>query len=463
MRHKNAFCGASVMPKINRLLTITLTMLAAILLGRASTASALNGVTFTITVKSAFLRGEPSWDAARVHSVFQNQAYGVSGRNADNTWLQLEVAGGAWAPSVYGTLRGDIASVPILAGPQAAGAPAVTAPALSTQPSATRSSFPSLKLLITTRSAYARNAPSWGAARVRSVFRGQTYAAVGRTTDAEWIQIQIDNLLGWVSTGVGKLSGSVSRLPVTDAVLPGQTNAVWGIAADGTQPAWIPVITPYMHTVYEQSQSAGHSLNAFAVIGDCNSERPVYLGRVSDHRIDLRGNSALEATVAYFTDSFPRASLAVYGSFNTSGVLNPDWRHPTYCHSDEGPFQCELRVSNASIVFIMLGTGDQYTWRSSEANYRTMIEYALRTGVLPVLVTKADTLETRIGGAEPDYLNGVMRRLAQEYQVPLLDFWLATRGLPNNALQTDGFHLSEDGINMHVLATLQTLQVIWRP
>jgi hypothetical protein len=433
-------------------------VLAAGLVSGAPMAAAVNGVTFTITVKSAYLRSEPGWNATRVHSVFQNQAYGVSGRNADNTWLQLEVAGGAWVPATYGTLRGDLTSVPVLAGPSA---PAATTAAPSFE--APTGSAQSLRLQVTARSAFARNAPSWGAARIRSVFRGETYTAVGRTTNAQWVQIQIGNTLGWVPVGVGRLSANAGLLPVTDFVVPGQTNAVWGIAADGAQPAWIPVLTPYMRTVYEQSQPAGHSLSTFAIVGDCNSESPVYLRRVSERRIDLRGNTALEATVAYFESSFPRESLAVYGSFNTGGVLDPTWRHPTYCNPDEGPFHCELRISNASIVFIMLGTGDQYTWRGAEANYRTMIDYALRTGVLPVLVTKADTLESRIGGAEPDYLNSVMRRLAQEYQVPLLDLWLATRGLPNNGLQADGFHLNEDGINMHLLATLQTLQVIWRP
>jgi hypothetical protein len=449
------------MTKLNRVL-ILVVLLAGLMLGRAPSAAANGGATFKVIVQSAFLRGGPSLDAPRVFSVFYNQVYPVTGRTADSSWLQLDEIGWIW--SALGEVKGDLSAAPVLAGSAAPSAPAPASDTAPTSPAAADTSTApgvTLKMTITAKSAFVRTAPTAGAARSGSVFKGQAYTAVGRSTDAQWVQIQFGNRLGWVWIGVGKLGGDIGALAVTDYVAPGETNNAWAFGTPSTAP-WIPVITPYMRAVYEASPQAGHSLNLFAAVGDCNSESQVYLQRVREGRFSFAGHEELRATVDFFSQSFRRDSLATYGGFNSGSILNPDWGNPTWCQAAEGPFDCELRVSQGSIVFISLGTGDQYIWRSSEANYRAMIEYALQHSILPVLVTKADSVESVQGGAEPDYVNGVLRRLAQEYQIPLLDFWLASRNLPNDGLQRDGFHLNEDGINLHILVTLQTLDAIWR-
>ncbi len=447
------------MAKLNRILIFAAVVLLGLALGRAPSAAAGEGVTFKVIVKSAFLRSEPSVSSTRVLSVFLNQVFPVTGRTGDNTWLQLNGAGWIW--SALGEVRGDLSAVPVLAGSAAPSAPD-SPPAPPAASGSADTPDVMLRMTITAKSAFVRTAPTQGAARSGSVFKGQTYTAVGRSTDAQWVQIQFGNRLGWVWVGIGQLSGDLGALAVTDYVPPGQTNNAWASGSSNGLPPWIPVITPYMRAVYEASPQAGHSLNVFAAVGDCNSESPVYLQRVREGQFSFKGHEELRATVDFFSLSFRRDSLATYGGFNTGSILNPDWGNPTFCQAAEGPFACELRQSNASVVFISLGTGDQFMWRDSEKNYRAMIEYALQHSVLPVLVTKADAVESQQGGAAPDYLNSVMRRLAQEYQIPLLDFWLATRSLPNDGLQSDGFHLKDDGINLHILTTLQTLDAIWR-
>jgi hypothetical protein len=57
----------------------------------------------------------------------------------------------------------------------------------------------------------------------------------------------------------------------------------------------------------------------------------------------------------------------------------------------------------------------------------------------------------------------VVRKLAKEYSVPLLDFYAATRDLPNNGLIDEGdkdFHQSYAGMDRRILTTLQTLAAI---
>ena len=61
-------------------------------------------------------------------------------------------------------------------------------------------------------------------------------------------------------------------------------------------------------------------------------------------------------------------------------MMDPSWADGGLCdpkNTGEGPFACELRVSNASIVFISLGTQEQYNWKDFEKNFRPIVEHAL--------------------------------------------------------------------------------------
>jgi hypothetical protein len=140
------------------------------------------------------------------------------------------------------------------------------------------------------------------------------------------------------------------------------------------------------------------------------------------------------------------------------------WADPGQCRPGEGPLACELRVSRAGVVFIALGTGDQFAWQDFEKNYRAVVDYTLKANVLPVLVTKADDLETH-SEAPSGYINDVIRWVGKEYGVPVLDFWQATRSLPGYGLRNEGndnFHMTPAGSDTRLLATLQTLAALTR-
>jgi hypothetical protein len=150
-------------------------------------------------------------------------------------------------------------------------------------------------------------------------------------------------------------------------------------------------------------------------------------------------------------------------------AFDSTWSDQEQCNADEGPLACELRVSKASILVIALGTGDQHDWSTFEANYRAIVDYTVKAGVLPVLMTKADALESQEGGAPVDYINNVIRSVGAQYNVPVIDFWLATRSLTNYGLAeernseqqlTNPFHLNEEGMDMRILMTLQALKTI---
>lgn len=228
----------------------------------------------------------------------------------------------------------------------------------------------------------------------------------------------------------------------------------------------LPAISARHKAIYQGSVAQGKDLRMFTIVGDCNSQPAVYLRRVVTGEFPAAGLPAsLRATVDYFSQSFPRVSLAAGGGFTAAAMNDPVWADGALCGTTQTPFQCEVWVSRASVVFIQIGTGDQYQWQTFESHLRPLIEHALSKSVLPVLVTKADDLETRSGGAPPDFINSVVRRLAREYDVPLIDFWQATRSLPNNGLLDEGdldFHLSTAGMDLHLRLTIEVLDAIRR-
>jgi hypothetical protein len=328
------------------------------------------------------------------------------------------------------------------------------------------------KITIVADLAWLRNSPSLVAGNSLPVTKGQFYDVLSRTTDGAWWQLAVPDTPAskgtWLLAELGAIySGNPNDAPVVSlptAVATGATKKARQ-AKEAPLPTWIPKITPQQRAIWQNAARAGKDVNMFTVVGDCNSQPAVYLQRLASGQFDASMLSPrLQSVVQQFGGSFGRISLAAKGGFGSASMMDPSWADGALCDakSGMGPFACELWVSRASIVFISLGTQEQYDWKNFEKNFRPMIEHAKVIGVLPVLVTKADDIETA-AGAPTGYINDIVRKLAAEYGVPLLDFHAAARALPNGGLIDEGdkdFHQSYAGMDTRILATLQTLVAI---
>lgn len=427
---------------------------------RAAFAAA--AATFTLNGKSAYVRDAPDSGAAVTYSVFKGQVYDILGRTADSIWVQLGVAGatrGTWIATAFGTVSGSLAGVPVLAGVVAEATPAGPAPTAALGQGNPVAS--SQRLTITAISTYARGAPAWTATKVASLFKGQAYTVTGRDSSAQWLQVLLP-AAAWVSAGVGTLSGNLWDLAVigTPAAASDNLDIPAPTPQPGVLPPWIPALTPHMRQIYRSAAQHGRDPAVFSVAGDCNSEANIFTELIAFELIDLSSNPYLKPTARYFRDSTFHKSYAVAGGFSAAEVMNPLWSIPPFCGKDESPFDCELRTTKSSVVFILLGTGDHLQWQDFESNYRVPIEHALKAGVLPVLVTKVDSLEAQEAGAPEGAINSIIRRLGTEYDVPVIDLWLATRSLRDGGLTNEpgnDFHLNAEAIGVHVISTLQML------
>jgi hypothetical protein len=200
----------------------------------------------------------------------------------------------------------------------------------------------------------------------------------------------------------------------------------------------IPVVSPKMKAVYQQGLDSGNNPRAFSKVGDCQNISTFFLA-VYEHSDDYRLGpySDLQTTIAYYSGSFGRDSLAVQGGFNVASVLSPFWADREFCAKDENPLACEFRLHQPSVAIVSMETWWSGKPASEYEGYlRKIVEFALAHGTVPILATKADNWEG-------DYsINAAIVRVAADYDVPLWNFWRAVQPLPDHGLTSDGFHLT---------------------
>ena len=233
----------------------------------------------------------------------------------------------------------------------------------------------------------------------------------------------------------------------------------------------IPTVTDTAREIYQRGLEMGNDPHAFGKVGDCQNVHSYFLGTFDTPDDYSLGEeyAYLQETIDHFAGSFIRNSEAVDNGFNVASVLSPLWSSPDRCEPDENPNQCENRHLNPSIVIISMETwwtGEDYQLYDDYLS--ETVEYWISEGVVPILATKADNLEGDHG------INRTIAAVAQRYDVPLWNFWLAVQELPNGGLAEDGFHLTfarnffddedrmQNGWVIRNLTALQALDAVWR-
>lgn len=362
------------------------------------------------------------------------------------------LAMGSWTPSISAGTSGSTTAGPA--------APTFT-------PSATLTPTVTGQVIESGGGLRLRKTPGTSGAIVDSLAALEPFTILGRTTDNAWLEVLTStNAQGWVKAVWVKVSGDLGTVAVT------------GKAADAPDQAlaYLSGITAHARQIFVAGQALGNHADVFSKVGDSNTDNPAFLTPFDQGTYNLGGYSDLALTINYFKGSFSRISAAAIGGFSTSKVMDPANDRPG-CASGETPLACEYRINRPSVALILLGTGDQHSWQGFEARYRTIIEYTIAQGIVPVLMTKADDLESKENTAPVGFTNNTIRRLAQEYDIPLLDLRKAVEPLPNLGCGPDGFHYNSPpdgqtttfdtahlqyGFNVRNLTALQALDALRR-
>lgn len=206
----------------------------------------------------------------------------------------------------------------------------------------------------------------------------------------------------------------------------------------------IPTLSPAMIEIYQQGLAIGNRDNAFSKVGDCQIIPEAFLGLFDDPAYVLPERiEHLQGTLDHFQGSFAREGYSSKGGFVFPTIFSPLRADSSVCDPGETPFECELRVHKPTFVFIAMEF--RYEGRTAETHdkyLRRTVEYALSRGVVPILSTKADNYEGNHS------LNSTTALIAYEYDLPLMNYWLAVQFLPDKGIDWEvdayGFHTTQE-------------------
>lgn len=155
------------------------------------------GAYATVTAYALNVRNAPNpYTGAIITRIYNGQTYQAIGRNADTSWLQLNVNGTiGWVNRSYVS---------------GAGFEALPVTDHSTP-------HPPPVISYATVTAYylnVRGGPYPTAPRLTVIARGQTYPAVGRNASSTWVQLNVNGTPGWVNAGWVYVT-NLGSLPVT--------------------------------------------------------------------------------------------------------------------------------------------------------------------------------------------------------------------------------------------------------
>jgi len=161
------------------------------------------------------VRAAPDTSSAIVTQIELNSQHPVTGRTADGEWWQITLPDGStgWVASLFMSIAFED-EVPLVD-------PSGTAVSTEAAPSGEATDVPApagaaLATVLANRLNY-RSAPAIGPNVLGQVLGGEVYAVVGRTTDGEWWQIQLnDGSAVWVNSTFMVLPDTFTGdLPIT--------------------------------------------------------------------------------------------------------------------------------------------------------------------------------------------------------------------------------------------------------
>ena len=320
------------------------------------------------------------------------------------------------------------------------------------------------------------------AAPIVGVFTPHAKVALeGRSADTAWVlgHSSDGSVRGWIERRHLLLppEASVARLLVSNEIVfvPPAPRTDSARAVDLTSYPVIPLGMGRARTIYENGRILGASARTVAKVGDCISDNQHFLSPFGRSRYNLGEFAYLQAVVDHFGASLALDSLAAYDGLVTSAVLDPAFANPLACQPGESPLRCEYRVHRPSVAVIMFGAQDLLFTPAEqfERNLRRIVHETIQAGVIPLLSTFPGNLAL---WEQSIKYNQIVVRVALDYEVPLMNLWLALEALPNHGLNEDGRHLSlpftdsgdlapanlQRGYPLRNLVTLQALDAVWR-
>ncbi len=228
-------------------------------------------------------------------------------------------------------------------------------------------------------------------------------------------------------------------------------------------------LLPDLGPVYSDGiNNFGRQPNAFSIVGDDSLSGSSFLESMAAGTYNLGNYGSLQGTIDAFNFGFK--TVANNPGWNTGTLLDPAAADGGVCNPGETPLACELRVTAPVVVFVSFSPSNAVaipvdTFR---VHLETIVDTALNTGTIPVLVTLPD--DGTVDATTLGQYNQVIVEVATQHSahpdldVPLWNLYNTMTGASNgvNSVSPSGPVDFTDasltyGVNRRGLAALRIL------
>ncbi len=204
--------------------------------------------------------------------------------------------------------------------------------------------------------------------------------------------------------------------------------------------------------IWEVGQLLGRRPAVLARVGDSITASGSFLSDIGDGRAELGPHTDLAAIIRYYRsvtvdrdggrahNSLNRKSLAARAGWTGADILGLRGSGG----STPAPLLQEYTAINPGVALIMFGTNDldQTGTDYFSANLEAVITTTIGEGIIPILSTIPDRMDSPQAIARTPPFNAIIHTLADRYGLPLIDYWSAMNTLPNHGLEADRVHPS---------------------
>ena len=279
----------------------------------------------------------------------------------------------------------------------------------------------------------------------------------GRTEAGNWLYVTLDRaqpLEGWILTGYVTLPDETafSRVPVIRAHSDANIDNVFDpLLKELYAVPILPEIDEQVCALYQGAVEAGREPFVISKVGDSNSAAAGYLTPIGQGKVELGPYDYLQNAVDVFGPSMAIESAATRVGMSSSAIFDPMWSNRSVCEAGETPLACEYRRTNPAVAVIMFGANDVRILNSEgyETQLRRVIEETLAADILPLVVSFSTNPQID-NYYQTLVFNQITLHLAQEYEVPYINFWSAGRILINGGVGPDNVHLTDPGASFRL-------------
>jgi hypothetical protein len=278
------------------------------------------------------------------------------------------------------------------------------------------------------------------------VREGTELRIIERNRIGNWLRVQREpDLDGWIIRGHVAMNRNLrySTVPVNETIADGDPDTIFNESQKILigLPV-IPQISPLVQLIFEEGLAKGNLSNVVTKVGDSVIANPAYLQPFSQTDFALGAYDYLSETVFFYNQSMAVPSVAAQVGMSSFSVFDPVFSNVNpNCQPNETPLTCEYRIKKPAIAFIGFGANDVLVLSNDEfkTQITQIVQESLAAGVIPVLSTFSVNPASETFNKSIEF-NLRLVEIAQLYNIPIMNMWLAARPLPDFGLDIDNIH-----------------------